>query len=149
MRKPDFVIMKEKMNLFLKSAKPITDWNMVEKGTLILHKSANCIEAVDKYICTKGDKVKYMTLEKQVFSLNKSGWYFYDEKLVDEITYEYTSKIYNYKNKLIVAFNVEEAFNRAKEIFKLKTKSFEDFSKEVQLITMIDGYKYELTKANQ
>ena len=105
MRKPIFVIEKEKKELFLQSLKPITNWNDVKRGELIFHESSNSIHNADKFIELAEELgievVKYINSEGNIYTMSKSGWYYFDEDLENKVNEQFIPKLYKYESKVI------------------------------------------------
>lgn len=133
---------------------PIIDWDAVKEGTFIFNKNSNNIYQIDKFISLNTNLIEdglvaYRSeTDNKEYEYSKTGWYFYDESVADEVNEEYTPKLwwsYKIKNEedfwICVACNVRELYDRWVNE-RYFDGEFDDFGEEVEYseIKELDGY---------
>lgn len=147
MRKPDFIIEIEKRDKFVERLIPITDWTKVKKGDLIFHDTTRSIHSPDTFIeLTQRmgiDVVKYTNSQGKIHTISRSGWFFFDEDLENEIAELFTPKLYKCDTQLVVACTAEEAADRLKIDLKINL-SHQEIINKIELIDELDDYEINL-----
>lgn len=150
MRKPDFIIDGERVDLFISKLKPIKNWRLITKGDKIFHKNTKKITMVDTLdnVDIENGIITYINNEGVSYSYGLSGWYIYDYDIAYRVIEDTTPKLYKFKDKFIVAENIKDLFNIVKtktELIDIDATFFTDEQlKIVELIEFIDGYEIEL-----
>lgn len=86
-----------KKHELIKRLKPIVNWEEIKCGTVIWNDSSNCVFGYDIFEGlnpTDEDIIIYRNREDKQYTFSKTGWYYYDENIADEVDEMWTPKLY-------------------------------------------------------
>lgn len=143
-----------------KRLKPVEDWSKVKRGTKLFHDTDNNIYNDNAFISYDEDNnlvtywvQDYSKPENNEYTMSASGWYFYDENIVDDVAEYFTPKLYIVSSNkypedywFIVAFNDKHLIVEFKKSMRKEDISEEEFYNKYQyeVLNKVDGFEITL-----
>lgn len=78
----------------IKRLKPIVDWKELNEGCLIWHSDSNSIYGADVFNGIDIDNLVTYSNIGGSFRRSKTGWYYFDESIADEVNEYWTPKLW-------------------------------------------------------